>query len=63
MLSGKGKINYVALRIQNENCSNLASDKRPSLLFSYYNVYFKRTQIEPARRIEFSFGTYPLINS
>ena len=53
MLPGNGKKNYVALRILSENCSTLASDKRPSLLFSYENVYFQRIQIEPAKGIEF----------
>ena len=41
MFPGSGKIKSVTLRILNENCSTLASDKRPSLLFSYKNVYFE----------------------
>ena len=56
MLPGNGKITYFALRILNEHCSTLASDKRPSLLFSHQNVYFKRIQIEPAKGIDFFLG-------
>ena len=56
MLPGNGKINYVALAILNENFNTLASDKRPSLSFSYQNVYFKTMQIETAKGIEFFLG-------
>ena len=56
MFPGNKKISYVPLIILNGNCSTLASDKRPSFLFSCKNIYFKRIQIEPAEGIEFSFG-------
>ena len=57
ILPGNRKINYVALRIQDEN--TLASDKGPSLLFSYWNVYFKRIPIELAKGIKLYFGADP----
>ena len=41
MSPGDGKINYVALRILNENCSTLASDKRPSFIHLLKSLFQK----------------------